>query len=57
MSVKERPVVFTGPMVRSILEGQKTVMRSPLKEQPPIGHRWRGWVVDSTNSKVVGKGN
>lgn len=54
-NVKERPIVFTGPMVRSILEGQKTVMRSPIKDQPPTGHKWRGWVVDSTNTKIVGK--
>jgi len=51
----ERPIVFSAPMVRSILEGQKTVARSPIKVQPPAGHRWRGWVVDSTNSKIVGK--
>ena len=54
-SVKERPIVFAAPMVRSILEGQKTVTRSPIKDQPPTGHKWRGWVVDSTNSKIVGK--
>jgi hypothetical protein len=54
-SVKERPIVFSAPMVRSILEGQKTVTRSPIKDQPPTGHKWRGWVLDSTCSKDIGK--
>lgn len=53
--IKERPILFSAPMVRAILEGRKTVTRRAIKEQPPAGHRWRGWVLDSTNSKIVGK--
>lgn len=53
--MKERPILFSAPMVRALLAGTKTQTRRVVEPQPPIGHAWSGWCVSSTHRADEGK--
>ncbi|PSJ15977.1 morphogenetic protein [Nitrosomonas supralitoralis] len=47
--MKERPILFSAPMIRAILEGRKTQTRMIMKHQPPAEGYQLSWLVTTTD--------
>lgn len=54
--MKEHPIIFSGEMVRAILEGRKTQTRRVIKPQPNVDARgimsWKSWMFADVNAWI-----